>query len=61
MLKNCRNIVLKVKKIVERFDPSADIYVFDSVVSGRYAGASYIDISVVTEKTDLNMDYGRSV
>ncbi|HDN75588.1 MAG TPA: nucleotidyltransferase domain-containing protein, partial [Acidilobales archaeon] len=36
MLKNYREIVKEVKGVVKEIDPSAEVYVFGSVVRGTY-------------------------
>jgi len=52
-LKNYKKIAIKVKEIIKMFDANAKVYVFGSVVKGRFTGASDIDILVVTEKIDV--------
>ncbi|MCD6368772.1 MAG: nucleotidyltransferase domain-containing protein [Thermoproteales archaeon] len=49
-LQNYMKIARKVKEIVKKVDPNARVYVFGSVVKGKYTAASDIDILVVTEK-----------
>ena len=56
MLSNYRAIAKQVKEIVRKFDPKAKVYVFGSIVRGRYTGASDIDIMVVTERVDLKYE-----
>jgi predicted nucleotidyltransferase len=51
-LKNWKEIAKRVKEIVSRIDPSAEIYVFGSVVRGEYTGASDIDILVITNNIE---------
>ena len=51
-LKNYRKVAELVKDIIRRIDPEAEIYVFGSVVTGRFIGASDIDILVVTNAID---------
>ncbi|RLE53448.1 MAG: nucleotidyltransferase domain-containing protein, partial [Candidatus Methanomethylicota archaeon] len=34
----------KVKNIIVKFDPNAEVYVFGSTVEGKITGASDIDI-----------------
>ena len=53
MLKNYREAASKVKRIVKMFDPEARVFVFGSMVRGKYTGASDIDLLIVTEKTEL--------
>ncbi len=55
-LRDYRSIARRVKKIVLEYDPGARVYVFGSVVEGRYTGASDIDILVVTEMIDRKYD-----
>jgi len=55
-LKNYLEIAKRVKSIVHRFDPSARVYVFGSVVKGKYTALSDIDILVVTSKPKLKYD-----
>ena len=55
-LRNYRSVAGKVKEIVVRIDPNAKVYVFGSVVRGRYTAFSDIDILVVTEKISLKYD-----
>lgn len=49
-LKDYMKTAREVKKVVENVDPEAKVYVFGSVVKGRYTAASDIDILVVTER-----------
>ncbi len=51
-LRNYLDIVKTVKDIVRRYDPKSRVYVFGSVVKGRYTAASDIDILVVTDRLD---------
>lgn len=53
MLRNYREVARRVKEIVRRLDPDAEVYVFGSVPRGEFTGASDIDILVVTERLDL--------
>jgi len=52
-LKNYKEIAKKVKEIVKKFDPKARVFVFGSVVRGRFTASSDIDILIVTEKVEL--------
>ncbi len=45
-------VARRVKEIVRRIDPNARVYVFGSVVRGKYTAASDIDILIVTEKIE---------
>lgn len=49
-LKNYKEVARKVKEVVRRIDPEAEVYVFGSVVKGRYTAASDIDVLIVTKK-----------
>ena len=51
-LKNYREIAKRVKEIVAEEGLNAKIYVFGSVVEGRYTAASDIDILIVMENMD---------
>ena len=53
MLRNYREVAHKVKEIVRRLDPDAEVYLFGSVPRGEYTESSDIDVLVVTEKLDL--------
>ncbi|MDJ0270719.1 MAG: nucleotidyltransferase domain-containing protein [Aigarchaeota archaeon] len=54
-LKNYREVGVEVKNILRRLDPDVEVYVFGSVVRGRYTASSDIDILVVTD--DLERKY----
>lgn len=47
-MENYIEVARKVKEIAQCFDPNAKVYVFGSVVEGKYTAASDIDILVVT-------------
>ena len=49
-LRNYMEVAREVKKIVKKIDSNAKVYVFGSVVRGKYTAASDIDILIVTEK-----------
>lgn len=51
-LQNHMVVARKVKKIVRSIDPEAEVYVFGSIVRGKYTAASDIDILVVTKKIE---------
>lgn len=51
-LKNYMQIALKVKEIIKKIDQDAKIYVFGSVVRGKYTASSDIDILVITNNID---------
>ncbi|MHA1596429.1 MAG: nucleotidyltransferase domain-containing protein [Candidatus Asgardarchaeia archaeon] len=46
-------VAKRVKEIVTKFDPDAEVYVFGSVVKGKITCGSDIDILVISEKKDL--------
>ena len=52
LLKKYKEIATLVKKIVKKIDPDAKVYVFGSVVKGKFTGGSDIDILIVSEKVD---------
>ena len=56
ILNNYMDIARSVKRIVQSYDPEARVYVFGSVVRGRYTAASDIDTLVVTAKLELKYD-----
>lgn len=56
LLKDYRRVAISVKEIVKRFDPNARVFVFGSVVRGKFTGASDIDILIVTERIDLKYE-----
>ncbi|MDK2384137.1 MAG: nucleotidyltransferase domain-containing protein [Candidatus Korarchaeota archaeon] len=51
-LKKYMKVARRVRDIVREIDPDARIYVFGSVVRGRFTASSDIDILVVTEKIE---------
>lgn len=55
-LRNYKRIAIRVKHIVRKYDPNAKIFVFGSVVRGKFTSASDIDILIVTERIDLKYD-----
>ncbi len=58
-LRNYRKVALRVKEIVLGIDPEAEVYVFGSVVRGKFTAASDIDILVVTRR--INQKYSMMV
>ena len=52
ILRNYREVALKVKEIVRKFDPEARVFVFGSVVKGKITAASDIDILIITKRVD---------
>ena len=55
-LRNYREVAELVKEVVRKIDPGAEVYVFGSVVTGRYTGASDIDVLVITEDVSKKYD-----
>ena len=51
-LRNYIEVARRVKEIVRRIDPNVRVYVFGSVVRGKYTAASDIDVLIVTEKIE---------
>ena len=49
-LRHYREVGSEVKRILKKFDPNVKVYVFGSVVRGRFTAASDIDILVVTNE-----------
>lgn len=54
-LRNFREVAKLVKDIVKRIDPGAEVYVFGSVVTGKYTAASDIDMLVIIN--DISKKY----
>ncbi|MEB3859901.1 MAG: nucleotidyltransferase domain-containing protein [Desulfurococcales archaeon] len=52
LLKNYKAVAELVKEVIRSLDPGAEVYVFGSTVTGKYTGASDIDILVITEKIE---------
>ena len=55
-LKDYTQTARRVKEIVKEIDPKVRVYVFGSVVKGRYTASSDIDILVVTERIEKKYD-----
>ena len=51
-LRNYREVAERVRDIVRGVDPEAKVYVFGSVVEGRYTALSDIDILIITSNID---------
>jgi uncharacterized protein len=51
-LRNFRELAKQAKELILKMDPEAIVYVFGSVVSGRYTGGSDIDLLVVSRKKE---------
>lgn len=51
-LRDYMKVANEVKKIIHEIDPNSRVYVFGSVVKGRYTASSDIDILVITEKIE---------
>ncbi len=49
MLKNWRELAKKIKEVVLRIIPDAEVYVFGSVVRGEFTAASDLDVLVVSD------------
>jgi len=49
-LRRYKELARRVKKIVNKIDPNAKVFVFGSVVRGRFTASSDIDILIVTDK-----------
>ena len=49
-LLNYKDIALRAKELIKREDPEATVYVFGSVVKGKYTCSSDIDLLVVTKR-----------
>ncbi len=56
LLRNYRKVLKKVKEIVHRIDPFEETYVSGSVITGQFAGASDIDVLVITYDIDRKYD-----
>jgi len=54
-LRNYREVAEKVRDVIRSIDPEAKVYVFGSVVEGRYTALSDIDILVITN--NINKKY----
>lgn len=52
-LENYMEVARRAKEIIMEIDPEAEVYVFGSVVRGRYTAASDIDILVITRRIEL--------
>jgi len=48
-----RRIVERIKEIVLKYDPEAEVYVFGSVPRGKYTALSDIDVLIVSDKKHL--------
>lgn len=55
-LRNCKEVVRRVKEVVGRVDPNAEVYVYGSTVTGKFTGASDIDVLVITSNMDKRYD-----
>ena len=51
-LRNYMKVVREVRDIVRKIDPDARVYVFGSVVRGKFTASSDIDVMVVTERIE---------
>ncbi len=63
-LRDYMRVAKHVKEVVKRVDPEARVFVFGSAVTGKYTGASDIDILVITKelrrKYDIMVEVYRS-
>ncbi len=55
-LRRYMEVAREVKRLVRRIDPNAKVYVFGSVVRGRFTASSDIDILVITERMELKYE-----
>jgi len=55
ILSDLKTYLKKLKEMVLKVDPKAEVYVFGSVVEGRYNYSSDVDILVVTEVDRLKV------
>lgn len=51
-LRNYEDVALRAKEVIKSEDPEATVYVFGSVVEGKYTGSSDIDLLVVTKRKE---------
>ena len=49
-LKNYHKVAVHVKEMIHEFDEYAEVYVFGSVVEGRYTASSDIDILIISDR-----------
>ncbi len=61
LLKNYLTFARRAKEIALKYDPSARLLVFGSVVRGDYTGASDIDLLVISEKEELRYSMEASI
>lgn len=52
-LSNYQDLFKRIKEIITSYDPNAKVYVFGSLVRGKFTAASDIDILVITERIDM--------
>ncbi len=55
-LRDYMRVAKRVKEVVKRIDPEARVFVFGSAVTGKYTGASDIDILVITKELRRKYD-----
>lgn len=64
-LSNFREVAKSVKNIAKKIDPNAEVYVFGSVVTGKYTAASDIDILIIvndiSKKYEIIVEVYRSI
>ena len=56
VLKNYMTYAKRAKEIALKYDPSAKVLVFGSVVRGDYTAASDIDLLVISDKEELRYE-----
>ncbi len=56
VLRNWRNVVKKLKKVVNEVIGDARVYVFGSILSNKFTAASDIDVLVVSPDIPQNRD-----
>ncbi len=52
-LKNYKEVVSRVKTILKKHDPKAELYVFGSVLEGKMTALSDIDLLVVSNRPEI--------
>lgn len=55
-LKNFKEVAEKVKEIARTIDPKIKVFVFGSVIRGRYTALSDIDILIIVESLNKKYD-----
>jgi predicted nucleotidyltransferase len=52
-LSNFRDVAKSIKEKVQLMDPNSKIYLFGSLLKGKYTGSSDIDILIISDKKEL--------